>query len=989
MEDLFHDIRKHAGAAGGKYLQENVVLAAVEEILTAQSMPRTPAVYMGALMMSLQAEGNTEPAVLAGVLTLLDRTLSLVPRAVLSSKAARISTALVSVASQHAEHPPVLKGVLDCVVHVLGVLGGASSGAAPTADALKLFRWLLEFVTHPSPKVRARGQRACCAALEASRALSAAASRFVETRLASAVAKDVQPALHVLNFLRPALGSFEPAPLASTTQALLRLPSLGHPLLTRSTAELLASACSHSEPPLPSSVLLAIIDQLLRHAGSETRPRKTAAHANADDGVLRACAAAATALAPLDAAACHTRLPGLCTAALEGLWRQQAEGGEAEGGGGSADALTAAELRELIDSCVTPAMDPAQASALAAALRDGLTPRYMPLWEGVLEACGALFRGLGAAAHPPCGELLTAMSAMYSVKTLGSARPALLASLGLAAKAVGPETFIGVLPIKVSTTAGAEDTSWLLSVLRGHVGNASLAHFGSYFLPLTRWLAERGAALREEGRQVEARNLMNLHEQVWALLPGYCSCARDVADALPSVAKPMGVAINEMPEVRPHVLQSLTLLVMTARSRKAAPDAAAIAAAAAKGAPVESALTPDAQAAIATVGRFGKNFLPILFNVHQAEAPERRPAIQEAARAVASATPDATLAELFKTVMRRLLEPYATEQPSGKAATPANSLETQRGLLDLLVALSPALGEAQVEMLLRAVRPMLLSTDLLLQKKAYKVVAELAAHHATWVRTQLSTLSDAMGEALPACAPACKGKRIGCLQAVAAALPPAQLTELLPSLLGEVVLATKEVNVKTRAAAFDFLVRLAETAERRAAGGAEAKAEAVRGIFVMVTAGLAGNTPHMMAATLSALGRLTFGFRDRPAMLPTCLQLLSTVMALLEHRAHEVVKAVLSFIKVGLSALPSDAVAPLLPRLVPPMLAWCSNKHPHLKTQVRYLMERLVKRFGHDEMAKVTPEAHHRLLAHLRKQKNYAHNKAARAGAPCARRGRA
>ena len=41
-------------------------------------------------------------------------------------------------------------------------------------------------------------------------------------------------------------------------------------------------------------------------------------------------------------------------------------------------------------------------------------------------------------------------------------------------------------------------------------------------------------------------------------------------------------------------------------------------------------LTKDAEAALATVGRFGKNFLPLLFNVHQAEPPKKRPALQEA-----------------------------------------------------------------------------------------------------------------------------------------------------------------------------------------------------------------------------------------------------------------------------------------------------------------------------------------------------------------------
>ena len=46
----------------------------------------------------------------------------------------------------------------------------------------------------------------------------------------------------------------------------------------------------------------------------------------------------------------------------------------------------------------------------------------------------------------------------------------------------------------------------------------------------------------------------------------------------------------------------------------------------------------------------------------------------------------------------------------------------------------------------------------------------------------------------------------------------------------QVVLATKEQNVKTRGAAYDLLLALASAAEKSAPGGGEtAKAEAVRG----------------------------------------------------------------------------------------------------------------------------------------------------------------
>ena len=969
--DIYADIRHHADRAGSKYLHENVVLTAVDELLDSQDLKRTPVAYLGALMMSLQAEERrTEPATYAGMLTLLERALSAdhVPRAVLLSKAPRIAAALVAVANTHAEHPPVLKGALSCV---LRIFAAQPPGAAASSDSLKLFHWLLTFVIHTNPKVRARGQQACCSALEQCPALSDAAARFVEQQLATAGLKDVQPTLHVLGFLHKGLGALRPKALAAAANAILRLPSLGHPLLSRSASDVMIELCAGADSePLPAPLLSTIADRMLQAPTPPNGGKQAAAHAaRVDPSTLRAAAAAVTALVHVDVAACHSALPALVSAWIACLMREQLE--HTNGGGSSSGEtdlqLTSAGLCELLAGCVRPSMASASASDLGRALLDGLGPRYLTLREGVLEACAELFTGLSHAATPSCDPLLKGMAAIYADITLGSARPVLLASLGRAAKAIGPERFVAILPVRVSTDGG-EDTSWLLAALRHHIGNAKLAFFGSYFLPLAQWLESRAGEMEGDKREIEGRNLRNMYEQVWALLPGFAGCARDVSEALPPIARLLGVALAERPEVRGHILGALSLMVQSARSRKEPVVSSN------GGGGVELALAADAQAALSTVGRFGKNFLPLIFNIHQAEPAEKRPPLQEAVSAVASVTPDATLGELFKTMLRRLLEP-ALATDGGPA--PADPVEAQRGLLDLLIALSPSLDDTHVGLLARAVKPLLLSTDVLMQKKAYKVLGAISAHHPSWVRNEVAPLLESMKEALPACSPGCKGKRLACLQSVVSALPAEQLAELLPSLLGEVVLATKEVNVKTRAAAFEFLVGLSAAAERRAAaGGAAAKAQALRSLVVMVAGGLAGNTPHMMAATLSALGRLTYELRGRPDLEPTLVELFTTVLALLQHGAQEVAKAAISYVKVGLFALPVEAVQPLLPRLVPPMLTWCTNKHPHLKTQVRYVIERLVKRFGHEEMSQVTPEAHQRLLVHLRKQKVRAHNHA-------------
>ena len=179
--------------------------------------------------------------------------------------------------------------------------------------------------------------------------------------------------------------------------------------------------------------------------------------------------------------------------------------------------LSSEELKDLLTSCVRPSMSNTHASAIASALLDGLGGRYLPLRESALEACGALFTALGQNASPSCDTLLKSMAGMWDV-TLGSARPVLLATLGHAAKALGPERFIAIQPcasprMEARTLHGC-------SPLRHHIGNAKLAFFGSYFIPLTQWLEERAKLMETEQREIEARNIRNKYEQVWALLPG-------------------------------------------------------------------------------------------------------------------------------------------------------------------------------------------------------------------------------------------------------------------------------------------------------------------------------------------------------------------------------------------------------------------------------------------------------------------------------------
>jgi ribosomal RNA-processing protein 12 len=82
-----------------------------------------------------------------------------------------------------------------------------------------------------------------------------------------------------------------------------------------------------------------------------------------------------------------------------------------------------------------------------------------------------------------------------------------------------------------------------------------------------------------------------------------------------------------------------------------------------------------------------------------------------------------------------------------------------------------------------------------------------------------------------------------------------------------------------------------------------------------------------------------------------------------------VVKSALGFIKVFMGCMDSLVILPHLAMLVRALLCWSNEHHQNFKVRVRHLIERLVKKFGHDAVLSVTPPSHHKLLNNIRKRR--------------------
>ncbi|KAG8523483.1 RRP12-like protein [Galemys pyrenaicus] len=259
-------------------------------------------------------------------------------------------------------------------------------------------------------------------------------------------------------------------------------------------------------------------------------------------------------------------------------------------------------LQEILRECVAPHMTdigsvtsstsgPAQCVAkMFRAVEEGLTYRFHAAWSSVLQLLCVFFEACGRQAHPVMKKCLQSLCDLRLSPHFPHAA-ALDQAVGAAVASMGPEVVLQAVPLEID---GSEETldfprSWLLPVIRDHVRETRLGFFTAYFLPLATTLKNKAMNLAQAGSTVESKIYDTLQWQIWTLLPGFCTRPTDVAASFKGLARTLGTAISERPDLRGTVCQALRTLIV-------------------KGC--------EAEADRAEVSRFAKNFLPILFNLY-------------------------------------------------------------------------------------------------------------------------------------------------------------------------------------------------------------------------------------------------------------------------------------------------------------------------------------------------------------------------------------
>ncbi|XP_062352391.1 RRP12-like protein isoform X3 [Cinclus cinclus] len=740
-------------------------------------------------------------------------------------------------------------------------------------------------------------------------------------------AKEATTTLHVLALLRDVLPCFPAALVKTCCETLLRVMTLSHVLVTACAMQAFHSLFSAqtSVACLPAELNAQIITALYDYvpSTSDLQPLLT---------WLSTMERAHINLARLQKDLCWAHLPRFFSAAMNCFLSPHSQ----------VVSAAAQSLETLLTECIAPHMEdmgtvsasaPAPAAYLCKMFRsveEGLTYRFHAAWEQVLRVLEIFFETCGKQCHPIMRKCLQSLCDLRLSPHFPYTAEVDQA-VGAAVSTMGPEVVLETVPLEIN---GKEETldfprSWLLPVLRDNVQGARLGFFTSYFLPLAAALKSRALEFTQAGKNVEAKIYDTLQWQVWTLLPGFCTRPTDVLGAFKGLARTLGMAISERPDLRSTVCQALRTLI-------------------------HKGCETDAERA--EVGRFAKNFLPILFNVYS--QPEEDGGTSAQRRSVLDTV------RAYLTITDPQMVCGFLEKASAKLTSPESSEFTRLSILDLVVAMAPYADEQSLDSLYCTIQPSLQSKERSMQKKAYRVLEEVcAAPHApcqAFVRSHLQDLQAALLDSLKSAASPAKRPRLKCLFHIVKQLS-AEHEPFVTALVPEVILCTKEVSVGARKNAFMLLVEMGHAFIRFG----PTPEEAMQRFLLLIYVGLTGSVT-MISCTVLALTRLFFEFKDHLEF-SVVEQLLQNICLLLASRTRDVVKAALGFLKVTLLLVDTKLLAKHVQTMLEAVGNLSDDMRRHFRMKLRNLFIKFIRKFGFELVKGLLPAEYHKVLVNIRK----------------------
>ncbi|GLT62846.1 hypothetical protein SLA2020_354490 [Shorea laevis] len=959
-------------------------IGAMAQELKDQNITLTPLAYFGATLSSLDRLLSTTDAshnVIQSLTTILSLVLPRIPVAVLKKRGDFVSKTVVGVLRlTSVTEDGVLSG-LKCLSHLL-----TTEDKANWSNLGQLYGVLMGYVTDSRSKVRRQAHLYLRDVLQsfqgtsvlapASEGITNVFERFLllaggSKADSSEGPKGAHEVLYVLDALKECLPLMSMKYMTTILKYYKTLMELRQPLVDKRITDSLYVVCSHPTKEVSADAMLELLCSV---ALSVSTDEKSAVSLTFNARLL---SVGMIKIYSLNRQICVIKLPIIFNALKEILASEHEE------------AIYAAmeAFKNLINACVDETLikqgvdqiintnvdarksGPTIIEKLCVTIESLLDYHYSAVWDVAFKVISAMFEKLGYYSSYFMKGTLKNLADMQDLPDEDFPyRKQLHECVGSALGAMGPETFLGLLPLNLEANDPSKVNVWLFPILKQYIVGAHLSFFTETLLGMVGKMRQRSQQLQVEGRIFSSRSADALVYSLWSLLPSFCNYPVDTAESFKDLQNALISALREGHDIRGIVCSSLQILIQQNKNFKEGNnDLSTIDISPATERAISRYSPMVAENNLNVLAASAPEMLSVLSQIFMESTTDEGGALQSTIREFASIAHKNVIRTIFKKTMQRLLKVTQVVNKAENSTNGTSPSIERAHLFDLAVALLPGLDEQALDTLFSAIKPALKDTEGIVQKKAYKVLSRILRDCGEYLSSKLEELLRLMIEVLPLCHFSAKRHRLDCLYHLIAYISKDESVnrrhDILGSFLTEIILGLKEANKKTRNRAYEVLVQIGHACGDEETGG---KRENLYQIFNMVAGGMAGETPHMISAAVKGLARLAYEFSD---LVSATYKLLPSTFLLIQRKNKEIIKANLGLLKVLVAKSQAEGLGAHLGMLVQGLLRWQDDTKNHFKSKVKLLLEMLVKKCGLDAVKAVMPEEHMKLLTNIRKIK--------------------
>ncbi|KAJ7336526.1 pre-rRNA processing protein [Desmophyllum pertusum] len=648
---VFASVKRFWDSPSSQHKEVCAVLAAVTEVIKSKGGKESETEYFAALMTALESADEIEAV--TAITFLLSLVIRSVPDAILQAKFSKSCQILVGILAAHATDgaPGLLRPLLACLCRLLSVQEGAVWSESST---MTTYNGLLSFVVHSKPKVRKAAQEAVTVLLKKTpgdmqhHPASATTAKFCVQQIEEhgGSSQGTTTTLHIIGVLKEILPCLPGQNVKTVCECLLKLMTLGNVMVTVNSLQAIYKllCASPNTTTLSKQLSAQLINALYDYQPSVNDNEPSQAW-------ISTMEKAYVNLGRLDAVLGYNHLPRFFSSLMSYYLSDH-----------SALSKAAQDtMNTLLQDCLAPVAEDVCAEItkspgasntplqkIIKCIESGLQYRYQASWKVILEVIRVTFEVLGKHCPKLLKKLLTSLCDLRGTHQFPYIKQ-LERAVGMAVQKMGPRIVLEAVPLQLDKEIGGPcnfPRSWLLPVLKDNVRDTELKYFFDVMLPLSANLRTKALSLKEEGKplRVKCTTLYNFRSGLFYRdsAPDQLTCARYskyisfdmvlqiILHSFKSVARILGVALTERPDLRLTVCQALRLLV--------------------------SKMSDNAENK-KELSLYAKNYLPILFNLYTVEEKEGDPdklPILETVRIYLSITDHKLVAKFFSKGLEKL-----------------------------------------------------------------------------------------------------------------------------------------------------------------------------------------------------------------------------------------------------------------------------------------------------------------------------------------------